>query len=123
MNTGNRQIIVIGDRVLIKQAAGEDITKFGLILPQTVVEKERVQAGHVVSIGPGFPLPAPDADEDEPWRAATPSKSRYIPLQAEVGDYALFLKKHAVEVEFDNEKYVIVPQSAILILLRDDQEF
>lgn len=122
MKTGNRKMIVVGDRVLISQRGSEAVTEFGLILPQTVVEKEKVQAGHVISVGPGVPLPLPEIDDDEPWRPEPANKARHIPLQAEVGDYALFLKKHAVEIEFDAEKYLIVPQAAILILLRDDHE-
>ncbi|MBN1517836.1 co-chaperone GroES [Candidatus Sumerlaeota bacterium] len=117
---GNREIMVIGDRVLLKQAVNEAMTKVGLILPQTVVEKENVQAGHVITVGPGIPVPMPGVDEDEPWRAEQQPRSKYMPLQAEPGDYALFLKKHAVEVKIDGEDYVIVPHSAILILMRDD---
>ena len=122
MKTGNRTIIVVGDRVLIRQNLAEDVTEYGLILPQTVVEKEKIQAGHVVSVGPGLPIPSAELNEEEVWRSEAP-KTKYLPLQAEPGDYALFLKKHAVEIEFDNQNYVIVPQAAILILLRDDHEF
>ncbi|MFC1600732.1 co-chaperone GroES [Candidatus Sumerlaeota bacterium] len=122
MRTGNRKIVVVGDRVLIKPNIGDGITELGLILPQSVTEKERIQAGHVVSAGPGHPISAAEPDIDEPWRAEAP-KSRHIPLQAEPGDYALFLKKHAVEIEFDSQKYVIVPHAAILILLREETEF
>ena len=43
---------------------------------------------------------------------------RYIPLQAKKGDHAIFLRKDAVEIKFDNEKFVVVPHSAILVLVR-----
>ena len=119
MKAGNREIIVIGDRVLLKQAMTDAITDVGLILPQSVVEKEKVQAGHVISVGPGISYPAQSSDAEEPWKGEREEKVNFIPLQAEPGDYALFLKKHAVEVSIDNEEYVIVPQSAILILLRN----
>ena len=39
-------------------------------------------------------------------------------LQAEEGDYALFLKDQAIEIEYETKKYLIVPQSAILMLIR-----
>jgi co-chaperonin GroES (HSP10) len=115
----NRNLIVVGDRVLIKPDKPEERTEVGLYLPQTAVEKEKIQSGYVVSSGPGVPLPDPTSDEDEPWRMAE-RKGRYIPMQAEPGDYALFLKKSAIEIKFDNELYLVVPQSGILVLLRDE---
>ena len=42
-------------------------------------------------------------------------------MQAEKGDYALFLKKMAVEIKFEGEKYLIVPHSSILVLIRDEE--
>ena len=47
---------------------------------------------------------------------------RYIPVQAEVGDYALFLRKDAVEIRYQEETFLIVPQAAILLLIRGDEE-
>ena len=44
----------------------------------------------------------------------------YIPTQAEIGDYALYLGKAGIEIEIEKKEYLIVPQSAILILIRDD---
>jgi chaperonin GroES len=45
---------------------------------------------------------------------------KYIPLQASEGDYALFLKDAAVEIEFEGRKYLIVPHSAILAIVRTE---
>jgi co-chaperonin GroES (HSP10) len=45
---------------------------------------------------------------------------KYIPTQAEIGDYALFLGKASIEIKIENKDYLIVSQSAILILIRDD---
>lgn len=117
MRFGNKQLIVVGDRVLIRQEDMEERTKVGLYLPQTVVEKEEVQGGRVVTTGPGIPLPE-TPEEDEPWRR-TNKEPRYLPLQAEPGDYALFLKKVAMEIKFEGEKYLIVPHASILVLIRD----
>jgi hypothetical protein len=41
-------------------------------------------------------------------------------LQAREGDLAIFLRKEAYEIEFEKDKLLIVPQSAILLLFRDD---
>jgi chaperonin GroES len=113
-----KEIIVIGDRILLELDEGRDKTKSGLYLPPSVQEKEKVAMGRVIKVGPGYPIPNPNYSEDEPW--STPKDPmRYIPLQAREGDYALFLREQAVEVEFEERKYLIVPQSAVLALVRD----
>ena len=119
MKLGNRELVVIGDRVLIKQEEMEQRTDVGLYLPQTVVEKEEVQGGRVVETGPGIPIPEP-RDDEEPWRASEQAP-RYLPMQAAIGDYALFMKKAAMEIKFEGDKYVIVPQGSILILIREEE--
>lgn len=112
------ELIVVGDRVLVKPDTPEDRTEVGLILPQTVTEKEKVQTGKVVAVGPGIPLPDGAPDEDEPWKASE-RKTRYVPMQAREGDVAVFLRKAAIEIRFDGETYLVVPQGALLLLLRD----
>ena len=114
----HERLIVIGDRVLIAPDAGQDRTEVGLYLPRWAVEKESIQAGRVVAVGPGIPLPAPESMEEEPWKETTISP-RHVPVQAKLGDYAIFLRKAAVEVKFEGETYLIVPQGAILLLDRN----
>jgi len=113
-----KQLIVVGDRVLIKPDSEKDKTNSGLYLPQGVETKEKVQGGWVVKVGPGYPLPDPGASE-EPWDKNR-TEPKYLPLQADEGDYALFLRKTAVEIEFENKQFLLVPQAAILLLVRDD---
>ncbi len=115
---GYRQLIVVGDRVLIKPDEMINQTEVGLYLPQTVVEREKILSGRIAAVGPGIPLPDPMADEEEPWRPQD-RRGRFIPMQAEEGDFAVFLRKPAVEIKFEGELYLIVPQAAILLLLRD----
>lgn len=114
----DRRLIVVGDRVLIEPDAGEDRTEVGLYLPRWAVEKESVQVGRVVACGPGIPVAEPSSLEDEPWKTSE-SSARYVPMQAQVGDYAIFLRKAAVEVKFEGRTYLIVPQAAILLLHRN----
>lgn len=122
MNSGKRKLIVVGDRVLIDMDKGEDRTEVGLYLPQTVVEKEKVAGGRIVHVGPGVPVPEPGQEDDEFWKQEPGAgKMRYIPLQAKQGDYALFLRKSSVEIKFEGKQYVIVPQAAILVLMREEQ--
>jgi co-chaperonin GroES (HSP10) len=114
------KLIVVGDRVLLKPKSLNDRTKSGLYLPPTVIEKEEIQSGYIIKSGPGYPIPS--SEDDESWKKDK-EKTKYIPLQAKEGDLALYLQKHAIEIEFDQEKYFLVPQSAILLLLRDDELF
>jgi len=119
MRVGKRRIIIIGDRVLIRPDDSTEKSPAGLYLPPTVREKEDVWGGVVVEVGPGLPLSDPNSVEEEPWKTASDTV-RYIPPQAETGDYALFLKKASVEINVEEKKYLIVPQAAILVIIRDE---
>ena len=114
-----KNLIVVGDRVLIKPKKVSNRTESGLYLPPGVQEKEKIQSGYIVKVGPGYPLPLP-ADEDEAWKGRDEAV-KYIPLQAEEGDLAIFLQKGAVEILYESEKYFIVPQSSILMLERESE--
>ena len=117
-----KNLIVVGDRLLIKPVAQNSKTKSGLFLPPGYKEKEEVQSGYVIKTGPGYPIPLPSEESDEPWKK-NDEKIKYIPLQAKEGDLAIFLQKGAIEVMYENEKYYIVPQYSILLLERDDSLF
>src|SRR5690348_7655019 len=119
ITTDNRlkKLIVIGDRLLIKPLKGDERTASGLYLPPGVQEKERVQQGYVIKTGPGYAIPMPV--DDEPWKHQD-EQVKYIPLQAREGDIAIFLLSGATEVLYEGEKYFIVPQSAILMLEREE---
>jgi len=114
-----RKIIVIGDRVLIKPATANNRTDSGLYLPPGVQEKEKVQQGYVIKTGPGYALPLP-VDDEEIWKGEE-EKVKYLPLQTKEGDLAIFLLASATEVIYEKEKYYIVPQSAILMLEREEE--
>lgn len=114
-----RKLIVVGDRLLIRIKKSPDKTESGLYLPPGVQEKEKVQSGYVIKVGPGYPIPMP-TDEDEPWKDKD-EKIKYIPLQAQEGDLAVFLQKGAVEVQYQGEKLFIIPQSSVLMLEREEE--
>ncbi len=118
--TRNKRLIVVGDRVLVKTGDGEHRSKVGLYLPPTAVDSQAVQGGEIVSTGPGLALPDLADQSEEPWRDGGSSReARFVPMQARAGDYALFFRKAAVEITFENEQYLVVPQAAILALVRD----
>ena len=89
-----KRLIVVGDRVLVAPAEGEERTTVGLYLPE------------------------PAALDDEPWKIRS-AEVKYLPVQAHVGDYALFFRKAAVEITFEDKSYLVVPQAAILVLVRE----
>lgn len=112
-------MIVVGDRVLIAPEEGEDRSHVGLYLPPSAVDAQAVQGGKVVATGPGTPISAPTELGEEPWKIAS-GEAKYLPVQARVGDYAIFFRRAAVEITFEGSKYLVVPQAAILTLVRED---
>jgi co-chaperonin GroES (HSP10) len=121
MRHNNKELLVVGDRVLVRVEEGEERTNVGLYLPPTAVENQAVQGGTIIATGPGLPMPSPDANVDEPWRV-TSRETRFLPMQARTGDYALFFRKAAVEITFEGDRYLVVPQVAILALVRDEMD-
>ncbi len=116
------KLIVVGDRVLIKPKRLSNKSKGGLFLPPGYKEKEEIQTGYIIKCGPGYPIPFPSEEVEESWKNID-DKVKYVPLQAKVGDLAIFLQKGAIEIVYDNEKYFIVPQHSILLLERDETLF
>ncbi len=120
MKRGNKRLLVVGDRVLVKAEKAEGMTKVGLYLPPGVVEKEEVRGGVVVAIGPGQPLPPP-TEEHEPWKEGYRAP-RFLPMQVQNGDHVLFFRKAAIEISFEDEQFLVVPYGAILVLVRNDSD-
>ncbi len=116
-----KNLIVVGDRVLIKLKKESEKTDSGIYLPPGVQERERVQSGYIVKTGPGYPIPLP-MENNEDWKPED-EKIKYVPLQAKEGDLAIFLQKGAFEVIYNKEKYFIVPQASILMLEREEDLF
>ncbi len=115
-----KKILLVGDRVLISPEKEMDKSRHGLYLPPSVKEKEKVQGGYIVRIGPGYPIVNPNYLDQESWVTTPKDPVKYIPLQAEEGDYILFLRDTAIEIEFEEQKYLIIQQSSILLLIRNE---
>ena len=113
-----KRIIIVGDNLMVRpEVRGK--THGGLYLPPSVADTEAVAGGWVVQIGPGLAYPHPFDAEAEPWKRQE-RQARYIPPQAQEGDYAIFMRKAAVEITFEDEKHLIVPNGAVLALVRED---
>ena len=102
MKSKSKQVLVVGDRLLIQPDKGDKTSPAGLYLPPSVVEKQEVKGGIVVEVGPGIPLGSPNDTIDEPWKDSK-SDIKYIPTQAEIGDYALYLGKASIEIEIEKK--------------------
>ena len=119
MEFPKKQLLVVGDRVLITVEEGDDRTRVGLYLPPTAIDAQQVQTGLIVATGPGTPVADLGSLDEEPWKIDA-RESRNRGMQARVGDHAIFFRKAAVEISFEENKYLVVPQAAILVLIRDD---
>ena len=114
------ELIVVGDRVLIRPQRGEQKTDAGLLLPPSVAEQGNVRGGEVVKTGPGYLTQNPEYSESETWKSEE-TPVRYLPLQAEEGDFAFFVRQEAVQIRYEHENFLIVPHSSILALVREDE--
>src|SRR3954452_13764198 len=119
MEFPRKQLLVVGDPVLITPEDGDDRTRVGLYLPPTAIDTQQVQTGLIVATGPGDPVADISTLDDEPWKAAN-GERRPRSMQARVGDHAIFFRKAAVEITFEDKRYLVVSQAAILVLVRDD---
>ena len=116
-----KKIILVGDKVLIAPDAESERTNHGLYLPPGVKEKEKVNSGVVVQVGPGYAVPNPHYLDQEQWSTSHKDPIKYLPLQAEEGDFAVFVRDSGIEIEYDEHKYLIVPHSSILMLIRRNE--
>lgn len=118
MGKEQKKLIVVGDRLLIAPEEGEERSRVGLYLPASAVDAQAVQSGTVVAAGPGTPISAPTELGEEPWLVGT-GEPRYLPVQARTGDFAIFFRRAAVEITFEGTRYLVVPQAAVLVLIRE----
>ncbi len=89
----------LGDRVVVKPTAREEMTKSGIVLPDTV--KEKPQEGEVIAAGPGR---LTDEGEREP-------------MDVEVGDKVLYAKYAGTEFKVDDEEFLIVSQKEVFAVV------
>lgn len=115
---GVSELILVGDRVLLELEEEEQTTQSGIVLPPSVSDKDQVRRGRVVRVGPGYLMANPEYS-DEPWRKPNDAV-RYLPLQAQPGDLAYYLRKEAIELRHEGRSYQIVQHGAIVILMRPE---
>ncbi len=91
----------LGDRVVIEPTPREEMTKSGIVLPDTA--KEKPQEGKIIAVGPGKIL------EDGKREA----------IDVKVGDKVLYAKYAGTEFKVDGEELLIVSQKDILAVVAD----
>ena len=89
----------VGDRVVVKPAAREEVTRSGIVIPDTA--KEKPQEGTVIAVGNGRLL-------DNGDRA---------PIDVHEGDRVLFAKYGGTEFKLDGEEYLVLKENDILAVI------
>ena len=90
----------LNNHVIVKPITEDDVTKAGIVLPDTV-DKERPEKGEVVAVGPG---------------KLTESGQR-LPMSVKVGDIVMFKKYSPDEVKVDGEEYLVISEGDILAII------
>lgn len=88
----------LGNNVIVKPTAAEEVRKSGIILPESAQEKP--QEGEIIAIGPG----------------KTTKSGNLLPMSVKVGERVIFAKYTGSEMKIDGEKYLIMPESDILAI-------
>ena len=90
------KLVPLGDRVVIKPSPKEEVSRGGIVLPDTV--KEKPVEGEIIAVGPG--------GRDE--------SGKLIPIDVKAGDIVLFGKWSGTEVKIDGTEYLIMKESDIM---------
>ncbi|HEY1168702.1 MAG TPA: co-chaperone GroES [Candidatus Limnocylindrales bacterium] len=97
----SKKLKPLGDRVVIKPTPREDVTKSGIVLPDTA--KEKPQEGTILAAGPGKTL----------------DDGKREPMDVKVGDRVLYAKYAGTEFKVDGEDLLIVSQKDVLAIVED----
>jgi chaperonin GroES len=93
----------LGNNVIVKPVAQEELSRGGIIIPDTA--KEKPQEGEIIAMGPGKVNKA----------------GNLVPLEVSVGDRVIFAKYTGSEIKIEGEKYIIMPESDILAIKTSSQ--
>jgi chaperonin GroES len=89
----------LGDRVVVKPLAREEVTSSGIVLPDTATEKP--QQGEVLAVGPGRVLDSGDR----------------VVVDVKQGERVLFAKYSGTEIKLDQDEYLILREADILAVI------
>ena len=96
---GITRVQPLADRVLIKPAAKEEVTKSGIVIPDTA--KEKPQEGEIIAAGPG----------------KLNDKGVRIPLEVTVGDRVMYARYAGTEIKIDGDEHLVLREEDILAIV------
>ncbi len=99
MDQAEPQLKPLGNRLVVKVVAHEEMTSSGIVLPDTA--RERPQEGKVIAVGPG----------------RVTDDGKRLPMDVEVGDTIVYAKYSGSEVKLGTEEYLIISESDVLAVL------
>jgi chaperonin GroES len=88
----------LADRIIVKPSEAEEVTKGGIVLPDSAQEKPR--EGEVIAVGPGKVL----------------ENGTLVPVEVKVGDKVMYAKYGGTEIKIGREEYVILRQDDVLAI-------
>lgn len=94
------QLRPLGDRVIVKPAAKEEMSKAGIILPDTI-DKERPEQGEVIAVGPGKLL----------------ENGSRAPMSLAIGNKIVFKKYSPDEVKVDDQEYLVISETDVMAVI------
>src|SRR5947207_8612841 len=94
----------LGDRVIVQPKAKEDVTRSGIVLPDSASEKP--QEGSVLAVGPGRVL----------------DNGKRIEMEVKKGDAVLFAKYAGTEVKLDGEEYLVIRENDLLAIITNGKK-
>jgi len=92
----------LNDKVIIKPIEEDEVTKSGIVLPETA-EKEKPEKGEVVAVGPGKLL----------------ENGQRAPMSVKVGDKVIFKKYSPDEIKIDKEEYLVIDEGDIIGIIEE----
>ena len=99
MSSVKTQVRPLGDRVVVRPLQREEVTKSGIVLPDTA--KEKPQRGEVIAVGSG----------------RLTDDGQRLPMDVKTGDQVLFAKYAGTELKLDDEEVLILSEKDILAIV------
>src|SRR3990167_7979734 len=94
-----KSVMPVGDRVVVKALTKEDVTKSGIVIPDTAQEKP--QEGEVIAVGPGRVL----------------DSGQRIPMELKTGDRVVYARYAGTEFKLEEDELLILTERDILAVL------
>jgi chaperonin GroES len=94
------KLIPVGDHIIVKASPKEELSKLGIIIPDTV-GKERAERGEVIAVGPGRELEG----------------GKRVSMDVSVGQTVLFKKYAPDEVKIDEQEYLVIRMDDVMAVI------